>query len=458
MKRYFDITDLVHFALINRNVSGIQRVQVEVIGQLARATTGNDIFCLFAVDRFTPIVACNARELFGQGQYTADRFLESLGLDRVGGCFTERELYDYLGRFPKRSLLRVAKKAEMIILRRLWPAAARHRLGFPAEPAQKSSAPTRVTLWRLNRLEKGDTLILLGPNWNATAVQRFARKFFRSGGDVVQVIYDLIPYRHPEYFIEGLATKFNRFLVRSTGFVSRYICISETTRRDLDCFLAENGSMTRTATWPLAHEFAGYRRNSRGAVASNPSVAALAGRSFVLCVGTIEIRKNGIGLLRAWQRIIDRLSGEDPILVFAGKYGWKIDGFRQLLDSDQRLSSRVRIVDGANDSDLAFLYQNCLFHTYPSLEEGWGLPVGEAAWFGKYSVVSSRSSLPEVCGNLVDYVDPTNVDELAAALEKVIRDPAYRLQKEAAIRSASLRSWNDVAFEFGRLIAGKTGV
>ena len=59
----------------------------------------------------------------------------------------------------------------------------------------------------------------------------------------------------------------------------------------------------------------------------------------------------------------------------------------------------MRIVDSPSDRELAYLYQRCLFAAYPSLYEGWGLPVGEAAWFGKYVISSNATSLPEVCGD-----------------------------------------------------------
>lgn len=453
MSQYFDITDPIRFASTNRNVSGIQRVQIRVIRHLANNSNGGEVMCLFAPGRFSSLRACLARDLFVDDEYDAGRFLAALGLESDTGGFTKRELYDYLAGFPKRSLIRIIKKAEMLLLQKTWPAEARRRLGGSGSGRTVQPPPARVRTRRVARLRQEDSLILLGTNWNVSTVERFAKQFFRRGGEVVQVVYDLIPYHHPEYCIDSLARKFTRFLVKSASLTSRYICISEATRRDMNAFLVEHGSSARTDTWPLAHEFAGYARNGRGAVATNPAVGALAGRPFVLCVGTIEIRKNGVGLLRAWQKVLTRLGDEAPLLVFAGKYGWKIDGFRQLLSNDDRLAAGVKVIDRASDSDLAFLYEHCLFHAYPSLAEGWGLPVGEAAWFGKFSIVSSVSSLPEVCGPLVDYVDPTSVDELAAALERVIRDPDYRRQKEAVIAAAPLRSWNDTAADFERLLS-----
>ena len=112
----------------------------------------------------------------------------------------------------------------------------------------------------------------------------------------------------------------------------------------------------------------------------------------------------------------------------------------------------MTIIPRATDADLAALYQKCLFFVYPSLAEGWGLPVGEAAWFGKYSVVSSSSSLPEVCGDLVDYVDPININECTQSIKRAVLDHDYRKHHENNIAAASLRSWKDVAVHLKQLL------
>ena len=116
------------------------------------------------------------------------------------------------------------------------------------------------------------------------------------------------------------------------------------------------------------------------------------------------------------------------------------------------MQQAVTIIPRATDADLAALYQKCLFFVYPSLAEGWGLPVGEAAWFGKYSVVSSSSSLPEVCGDLVDYVDPNNINECTQSIKRAVSDSEYRKHHEKNIVAASLRSWKDVAVHLKQLL------
>lgn len=452
MTRFFDITDLVRFARTNPTVSGIQRVQFRVLRELASKCESDDAICLFATGKFSRVRACRARDLFVDQHYDAGHFLTALGLEHPAAAFTRRELSDHLARYPKGSLHRASRKAELLGLAGVAPGIARARMGLPPRPSLPVPARA-IETWPIERLDPHDHLMMIGTNWNVSEIETLATRHARRGGRVTQVVYDLIPYRHPEYCIDSLARKFSGFLNRSRAFTSQYICISEATRRDLRDYLATHGSQAPVDAWPLAHEFAGYQRNDRTAVASDPELVPQTSRPFVLCVGTIEVRKNGIALLRAWQRLIAERGPQTPLLVFAGKPGWKTEAFQELLASDETLQQHVRVLPRPSDADLASLYQRCLFTAYPSLAEGWGLPLGEAAWFGKYSVASSASSLPEVCGGLVDYVAPTDLDGLVAAVRRGMIDDQYRREKEQAITAAPLRSWHDVATHFDQLVS-----
>jgi len=201
----------------------------------------------------------------------------------------------------------------------------------------------------------------------------------------------------------------------------------------------------------MAHEFAGFERFAPVALNSGDAFE-VASVPFVLCVGTLEVRKNGAALLQAWRLLGRRLGERLPRLVFAGKQGWLIHEFKATLANDPELAQRVCIVESPSDQDLAFLYQRCLFTAYPSRYEGWGLPVGEAAWFGKYVISSNATSLPEVCGDLIDYFDPADPAALCTLLERAITDPAYVRAKEDTIARSPMRLWSDVADDIHRLI------
>ena len=408
--------------------------------------------CAYTINRFSGIKICRAQDLFANEEYSSYQMLVQLGVEKTNAAFSKRELYDELAKYKKGSLRRVLRKLELLTLGRLFPDYARAQMNVPRCSIQNVHEQKTVDIWALKSFEAHDHIVMLGTNWNTSAVEKLARQHSKRGGRVSQVIYDLIPFRYPQYCIDSLTKKFNVFLNRSRSFASQYICISEATKNDLLDYLSDFNSDVPVKSWPLAHEFEGYQRNEKRLESSYPEYLKKIQKPFVLCVGTIEVRKNGIALLKVWQRLLKELGGNTPQLVFAGKYGWKIDPFKKLLQEDLSLQQAVIIIPQATDADLAGLYQRCLFFVYPSLAEGWGLPVGEAAWFGKYSVASAFSSLPEVCGDLVDYVDPNNIDDFMQSIKHAIVDEEYRKGREENISQASLRTWKDVAIHLNQLL------
>lgn len=452
MKYYFDITDLVKFAQRNGSVSGIQRVQIRVLQHFSSGRGKDQVLCAYAINRFSGIKICKAQDLFTNERYSASQMLVQLGVEKTNAAFSKRELYDELAKYKKGSLRRVLRKVEFLTLGRLFPGYARAQMNVPPCSKENTHEQKKVETWALKGFKDHDHIVMIGTNWNTSAVEKLARQHSKRGGRVSQVIYDLIPFRYPQYCIDSLTQKFNVFLNRSRSFASQYICISEATKNDLLDYLSDFNSDIPVKSWPLAHEFEGYQRNEKCLESSHPEHLKKIQIPFVLCVGTIEVRKNGIALLKVWQRLLKELGDNTPQLVFAGKYGWKIDPFKKLLQEDVSLQQVVTIIPRATDADLAALYQKCLFFVYPSLAEGWGLPVGEAAWFGKYSVVSSSSSLPEVCGDLVDYVDPININECTQSIKRAVLDHDYRKHHENNIAAALLRSWKDVAVHLKQLL------
>jgi glycosyltransferase involved in cell wall biosynthesis len=97
-----------------------------------------------------------------------------------------------------------------------------------------------------------------------------------------------------------------------------------------------------------------------------------------------------------------------------------------------------------SDAELQQAYRSCLFTVFPSLSEGWGLPIAESLAHGKFCVASNRTSIPEAGGDLVDYFDPLNEDDALAKIERPLIDPGYLAAREAQLRAEyRLRTWGD---------------
>jgi glycosyltransferase involved in cell wall biosynthesis len=158
-------------------------------------------------------------------------------------------------------------------------------------------------------------------------------------------------------------------------------------------------------------------------------------RPYALVVSTIELRKNHALLVDAWQVLLAR-HGPDavPSLVFAGREGPLSHDLMQRLRATSNLGGHVILRPSSSDAEIAALYRGCSFTLFPSLYEGWGLPVAESFTFGKPCLASNATSVPEVGGDLASYFDPLDLSATIACLEAILGDPAGLADWEAEIR------------------------
>jgi glycosyltransferase involved in cell wall biosynthesis len=165
-------------------------------------------------------------------------------------------------------------------------------------------------------------------------------------------------------------------------------------------------------------------------------------RPYVLHVGTIEPRKNLMLLVRAFRSLA--ADGLPHTLVLAGPPGWKPQGLRRELSVDS--PGTIVRTNLLSEAELDAVYRCAEAFVYPSLYEGFGLPVLEAMSRGIPCVVSTASSLPEVAGDAAIGIDPTDQDGLAAAIERVLTDRglAGELARRGRERAAGF-SWDRTA-------------
>lgn len=167
---------------------------------------------------------------------------------------------------------------------------------------------------------------------------------------------------------------------------------------------------------------------------------------FWLAVGTLEPRKNLRRLLKAFALFQGQTTVQYP-LVLAGGKGWLEDDLEEFIQ-ELGLSEDVRVLGYVSDEELSWLYSNCFCFVYPSLYEGFGLPVLEAMEHGAAVVTSNTTSLPEVAGDAAHYVNPLDEIDIAEAFGKLERDTDYReMLKRKAIIQAKKFSWEKSASE-----------
>lgn len=166
-------------------------------------------------------------------------------------------------------------------------------------------------------------------------------------------------------------------------------------------------------------------------------------RPFVLYVGTIQPRKNLRRLVEAMARLPGDL--QDVDLVLAGRVGWLADDIHKAVD-DLGLADRVRFLGYVPQEDLAALLSAAECFVMPSLYEGFGLPVLEAMACGTPVICAEAGSLPEVAGDAALLFAPTDVQALAEALTRVLRDAGLRSELAArGYRQCARFSWERCA-------------
>ncbi len=261
----------------------------------------------------------------------------------------------------------------------------------------------------------------------------------RRGTRTLLTVHDLSFVRDPGSAAPGLLTYLNAVVPRSVARADHVLADSLATRDDLV-------ELYRTPADKISVLYCGVEDvfapvTDAAALTAVRAKYGLGGAPFVLAVSTLQPRKNYVRLLEALAQVPDN----DLRLVFAGGKGWLYDS---IFAAVERLGLRERVTFAGfvDDADLPALYSAAQVLAYPSLYEGFGLPMLEAMACGTPVVASIASCLPEVAGDAALLIDPYDVAALAEALTRAHTDEALRadLRARGRLRAAGFR-WDESA-------------
>lgn len=275
---------------------------------------------------------------------------------------------------------------------------------------------------------KGDTLFVIGASWDSkTKIFDLARLKYQHELRYVQVIHDVIPSFDPYLFGDGFAADFDTRIFESIAIADLLLCVSKATEGELLKFCeTARISPPLTEVIRLGDDYAQSSQPVRPKVNLTPE------EPFILCVGTYEVRKNHQLLYYAVREAIYR--GVDiPKIIIIGRPGWLVHDLTYTLNNDPAVRDKIQYLGGVSDDEKTWLFQNCSFTIFPSVFEGWGLPVGESLYYGKPCLSSSISSMPEIGGDIVDYFSPFNSGE---CLDKILEygNPTILKQRTERIK------------------------
>ncbi len=332
------------------------------------------------------------------------------------------------GRYVRELLEALARRPEphsyLLYARTRWAGELDERFEWRLDPA---SDP----LWNLKtaRAASRESDLFLSSNSYLTA-------WFTSVPTVL-VIYDLVTFDRAMRPSRRSALIERVTLGRAVRRSAAFLAISEATGRAfVERFPKAAGRLTVT---PLGVP-TGLAR--AGAAAGDAGAGTGLDSGFVLAVGTLEPRKNLPRLVRAYASLPRELQDEYPLVV-VGKTGWQVG---ETLRAIAALGDRCLALGQVPDERLAALYAGCTVFCYPSLAEGFGLPVLEAMHAGAAVLTSNGSSLPEVGGDAVEYANPLDETSIARGLERLLTQPELRreLSGRARERAAGF-TWDRTA-------------
>jgi glycosyltransferase involved in cell wall biosynthesis len=287
-----------------------------------------------------------------------------------------------------------------------------------------------------------DTVIATGSDWNWLDAAKIVALKTKLGFRYIAMCYDIITFDFPHYFPPEHVADFRRYWEQIFPAADRVLVNSQAVARDVTAYCRRNGLHVATpCVVPL-----GFEPTLRGVTAPLP--ANLEAGRYILFVSTIEPRKGHSMLIRAWERLsaANVPQSERFKLAFVGRRGWGVDAALNRIDDQDFCGGTVVHLAGIDDGTLAALYGAAAFCVYPSVYEGFGLPVIEALSLGKAVIASTGGALPETVGRFSPCLDPNDEDAWFETLKTWIQHPEIRAQYEAVIRAEfSWPTWEQAA-------------
>lgn len=250
-------------------------------------------------------------------------------------------------------------------------------------------------------------------------------------------IHDTLLESNPEFFTKSFLLRTRPLMRRSARQSAMVFTVSEFSRQGIieryriggDRVMTIHNAVDRTRFWP-------GRRGEEKLIEYGVESGG-----YILTVGRLEPRKNHVRLLKAY----GRLARPRPKLVIIGRRHFE---FQQILDTivADQLSQDVFILEDIDDTMLPVFYRNALLFTYPSLAEGFGMPLLEAMASGVPVITSRNTALQEVGDNAVLYVEPRDSESIAQALSSALADPDLRRSLiERGLQRVDDYNWSDSA-------------
>ncbi len=254
---------------------------------------------------------------------------------------------------------------------------------------------------------------------------------------LVSTIHDLAMIRFPETAHPKILSAHQASWKRLKEQHAHIVAVSRATKNDIVQFLEIPEEYVHVVHEALPMEVQMTAERITEDIEASVLHAYSLTRPYLLCVGTREPRKNLKRVIDAWTPL-----AKEYDLLIAGESGWDGTGTGML-------PSGLRFLGRVSDEELSVLYTHADVFVYPSLYEGFGLPILEAFYHGTPVVTSNTSSMPEVAGNAAELVDPLSVESIRAGITTILgeSEDAQNLRTQRMIIRQHMFNWQKVTKE-----------
>lgn len=319
----------------------------------------------------------------------------------------------------------------------------RWRQGADSDKAGAAAAGEGMDLGLMAEVKPGDWIFSIGSECYERPHQLAAySQFSQRGARLIRMIYDMIPVAEPQWVYPETTQVFEAAALQLIDQSHQLLTISEHSKAEITQFAAQHKLLPPPIdVIRLGDQLETIAIHASGQEDPDHRPA----RPFLLCLGTLEPRKNLRLLQDTWRRLIAEEDIECPDLVWIGHHDYRSAQIIHEIQTEPGIRDHIQLLDQIQDRQLTWYFDHCLATLFPSLAEGWGLPVAESLARGRLCLAANSSSIPEI-SDLTVLFDPLDPVSLAGLVKRTISDPSWRQQQEERIRrNYTITTWTQTA-------------
>lgn len=312
-----------------------------------------------------------------------------------------------------------------------------------------SDEPNTINTSKLTKFDTlysplpGDIIVIAGSVWHYDPNCDKHKYFTNYGASPIYLVYDLLQIFFPQLVSEKWSARFEGWVSRVIKLSSIILVDSKYASREIQQYSHLNNidiSSKELVEIELGDNFMPMALSRKYKNLNTNTI--ITDRPYVLYVSSISARKNHPFLVNAWSRLESKIGDQCPELKIVGSKGDGTKALDDVLITTNFANGKVSVLTSVDDNGLITLYDSCLFCVFPSICEGWGLPIAEALSYGKVCLASNATSMPEAGGSLADYFDHYDEDEFLSLVLKYL-DEDERTFREGEIKQAyKRRDWS----------------